>query len=493
MSDESTLSAEDTQQEELPSMGILDHLEELRWCIIRGLVCIIIFFPIGVIFASDFIEYAKELSKVDTLLAFDPTEIFIQNFKVGFLLSLYVSLPYVIFQGWKFISPGLYQKEKQTLRYIGLISYLLFIGGSCFGMFMITPVALDFFNSLQTSAVTYMPRLQAVINFTLLIGAAMGLLSQLPILIVVLYSLGLVTVDGIGKYRNHIIVGIFIVAAFVTPPDVISQFMLAVPTWVMFELSLLFCKLMDKSAGKNLEKRRSRVLFLTVAGLITFYVLVVVSMIYRKDILKKFTSSSGPVDNIEDISHYQKLAESVDGRNELLKHLPKAEKEIYRTNTYKALIPLWEKGELTDDQKRVLFNHAFIAEIIQEEDKDSEQPKVHLRLKMVQPLPLKDLKMMYSLKVKAGEGTQDSQNYELFLPNEKNAFYYDFRENSKEDVLRRDIFQSIPRLREMLKNHTTLELRLDLVPQTSVKDGASIYWAKPVQSKTITVHSKQKK
>ena len=254
-------------KEEEKEMSFLDHLEELRWHIIRSLVAIV---GVGIIMFifhkflfdyvilgpthDNFISYqwfcnlsnyfglgetmcmtAPELVPIATGLA----ETFIASVKVSFIGGFLIAFPYVFYELWNFIRPGLYDEERKATRGVVAICSFLFLLGVCFGYFIIAPFAVNFLGGYEIPGVTNTPTLKSFMGYMVMFTFPAGLIFQLPILVYFLSKFGLVTAETMRKYRKHSIIGILVLASILTPPDVVTQFLIGIPLYILYEVSIL--------------------------------------------------------------------------------------------------------------------------------------------------------------------------------------------------------------------------------------------------------------
>lgn len=247
-------------------MSFLDHLEELRWHIMRSLGAIAItgilifvfhkFFFDAVIFGptqSDFISYrlfceaSHGLGLGDSmcfefedyqLQAIKFAETFITTIKVSFIMGFVFAFPFVFWEVWSFIKPGLYPKEQKAARGIVFVCSVLFILGVLFGYFIIAPFATNFLMNFTLPGVDNSPTLQSYTGFLVMFTLPTGLVFELPIVVYFLSKVGLVTPQAMRKYRKHSIIGILLLAAVITPPDVITQFLIGIPLFILYEISI---------------------------------------------------------------------------------------------------------------------------------------------------------------------------------------------------------------------------------------------------------------
>lgn len=242
-------------------MPFLDHLEELRWRIIRALIAVSVA-TIACFFISDVIldfllVTTKNLRTDINLQVLKVQTIFIIKLEIALIFGIILSLPYIFYQIWAFIAPGLLEKERKYVVPVILFATLSFIVGSSFAFFIIVPFALDFFLSLAPPSVTNNIALDFYFGFVVRIVLVFGIVFELPILSILLTKIGLLTPGILKKYRRYAIVSIFIVAAILTPPDPTTQVMLGIPLVILYEitiwLSYLFQKKKKEKPGKSVD------------------------------------------------------------------------------------------------------------------------------------------------------------------------------------------------------------------------------------------------
>ena len=229
---------------------LTDHLVELRRRIMLGLFVIALGFGcaygfkeqvFGALTAPLFAVFQGE-KMVFTAVH----ELFFTYIKLSFLCGLFVGLPFLINQLWLFISPGLYSSERNFLSPFLILSPLLFYLGGVFSYFLVMPLALEFFFSFANSSIVPLPSVREYLGFFIKITFGFGIAFQLPVLILVLAFTGVVTVEKLRRFRRYAYVFIVLLSAILTPPDPISQILLAVPMAVLYELSILFVLLRRK-------------------------------------------------------------------------------------------------------------------------------------------------------------------------------------------------------------------------------------------------------
>ncbi|MEY2904922.1 MAG: hypothetical protein RJA52_938, partial [Bacteroidota bacterium] len=180
-------------------------------------------------------------------------ESFITSIKVSFIAGFILSFPYVFWEIWKFISPGLYKKEKRATRGIVLICSILFLIGVLFGYFVIAPFAVNFLAGYQIPGVENSPTLNSFITYMVMFTAPAGLIFELPIVVYFLSKIGLLTPKIMRTYRRHAIIGILILAALITPPDVVTQFLIGIPLFILYEISIFVSAKVEADQEKEDE------------------------------------------------------------------------------------------------------------------------------------------------------------------------------------------------------------------------------------------------
>jgi sec-independent protein translocase protein TatC len=222
-------------------LTLVQHLEELRR---RIIICLVAIFVCGIFcfFYSD--KILAVLSKpIGKFVFIKPTEAFITRIKVAFYSGVFVSMPVIIYQIWKFVKPGLIEIERRTLSLVIPFSYLLFIAGVVFAFFVVLPTGMKFLLNYGTENIQPMISISSYISFVMIFLLAFGFIFQLPLVVLVLTKLGIITPKWLVKNRKYAILIIFIIAGIITPgPDIFSQFMMAIPTLLLYEVSILIAK-----------------------------------------------------------------------------------------------------------------------------------------------------------------------------------------------------------------------------------------------------------
>ena len=231
---------------------LLTHLYELRsrllWVVGSVFAVFICLFP----FANTLYTYLAgplmaHLPEGSSMVAIDVASPFLTPFKLVFLISIVLAIPIILYHAWGFIAPGLYSNERRLMFPILVSSSLLFYIGMAFAYFIVFPLMFGFFTRVAPQGVTVMTDIGRYLDFVLKIFIAFGAAFEVPIVTLVLVVLGVTTPEQLGKKRPYIIVAAFIVGMLLTPPDVISQILLAIPVWLLFELGLLLARIVEKN------------------------------------------------------------------------------------------------------------------------------------------------------------------------------------------------------------------------------------------------------
>ncbi|WP_217875299.1 twin-arginine translocase subunit TatC [Pseudoalteromonas shioyasakiensis] len=224
--------------------GFVGHLIELRNRLMKALLSILLIFIALVYFANDIYSFVAaplvaNLPSTATMIATDVTAPFFAPFKLTLFVALFAAIPMILHQVWSFIAPGLYQHEKRMLMPILASSILLFYGGIAFCYFVVLPIILGFFTSAGPDMMTLAPDISSYLSFALKLFFAFGIAFEIPVAIMLLCWSGATTTKSLKEKRPYIVVGVFVVAMFLTPPDVLSQTLLALPMLLLFELGLI--------------------------------------------------------------------------------------------------------------------------------------------------------------------------------------------------------------------------------------------------------------
>ncbi len=235
------------------SDSFIAHLIELRSRLLRSFVALIVVF-IGLFpWAADLYALLArpllaKLPKGGQMIATDVTTPFFVPLKVALMAAFLIALPYILYQAWRFVAPGLYAHEKRLVWPLIMSSTVLFFCGMAFAYFAVFPVVFGFITASAPQGVAVMTDIDKYLSFVLNMFVAFGLTFQVPIAVVVLVRMDVVTTAKLREIRPYVIVGAFIVGAIFTPPDVVSQFMLAMPLWLLYEAGIVVAGWMKKPA-----------------------------------------------------------------------------------------------------------------------------------------------------------------------------------------------------------------------------------------------------
>lgn len=223
--------------------SLLGHLIELRNRLLRCVVAVIIAFAALAAFAQDIYHLLAQplmavLPENSSMIATDVAAPFFAPFKLTFIVAICVAVPYILLQIWQFIAPALYSREKKLMAPLVVSSTLLFYSGIAFAYFVVFPIIFGFFTSVAPEGVTVATDISNYLDFVLKLFFAFGLSFEIPVAILLMVWTGVTTRAQLAEKRPYIVVGAFILGMLLTPPDVLSQTLLAVPMWLLFELGL---------------------------------------------------------------------------------------------------------------------------------------------------------------------------------------------------------------------------------------------------------------
>lgn len=235
---------------------LFDHLLELRTRLLKAIVGSLLIFCSLIYFAQDLYQYLA-LPLLDTLpegtqmIATDVASPFFAPFKLTMVLSVFIAMPYILYQVWSFIAPGLYRNEKRLIAPLMLGSTLLFYSGIAFAYYVVFPLAFEFFSSVAPDGVTIATDISSYLDFVLKLFFAFGAAFEIPIAIILMCWTGVTTTEKLRTKRPYIVVGAFTIGMLLTPPDIISQTLLALPMLFLFEIGLLCASLYQKKPRNN--------------------------------------------------------------------------------------------------------------------------------------------------------------------------------------------------------------------------------------------------
>ena len=224
--------------------NLISHLIELRSRILKALLSVLVVFMCLAAFAQDLYQLLampllESLPENASMIATDVASPFFAPFKLTLVLSFFIAIPYVLYQVWGFVAPGLYRNEKRLVAPLLFSSTLLFYAGMAFAYFVVFHIAFAFFTSLAPEGVTVSTDISSYLNFVLKLFFAFGVSFEIPIAIILMCWTGITDAKSLRAKRPYVVVGAFVVGMLLTPPDVISQTLLAIPMWILFEIGVI--------------------------------------------------------------------------------------------------------------------------------------------------------------------------------------------------------------------------------------------------------------
>ena len=247
------MSDQESTDQPLP---LVTHLTELRDKLLRALLAVLVVFICLFPFANDIYTFVSEplralLPPGATMIATEVASPFFTPFKLSLVTAVFLAMPYVLYQAWSFIAPGMYKHEKRLAIPLLASSVLLFYAGSAFAYYVVFPLIFAFFTSVAPQDITIMTDINSYLNFVLKLFFAFGLAFEIPIVAILMIWAGITTAEALAKKRPYIIVGCFIFGMLLTPPDIISQSLLAIPMWLLFEIGVYIGGLTQRSENKD--------------------------------------------------------------------------------------------------------------------------------------------------------------------------------------------------------------------------------------------------
>jgi sec-independent protein translocase protein TatC len=243
------MSAADPTPEDGPEQTFLEHLAELRNRLLRAVVIVLVAFLAMVPFARHINGVLAEplLSRLPAggqLVAIEVAGPFLTPIKLAFFLAIFATMPLILYQLWAFVAPALYRNEKRLAMPLLISSAALFYLGCAFAYFLVMPVVFGFLASVTPDGVAMMTDIGRYLDFVIMLFLAFGLCFEVPVATVIVVATGWLSIEQLKSSRPYVIVGAFVIGAIFTPPDVVSQIMLAVPMCLLFELGLIAARMM---------------------------------------------------------------------------------------------------------------------------------------------------------------------------------------------------------------------------------------------------------
>ena len=244
-----------TSAEDEKELTLIDHLVELRDRILKSVSAVLVLFLALFYWANDIYIFVAgpllaALPEGSSMIAIDPTSPFFAPFKLAFYVSFLLAAPYILYQMWSFIAPGLYKNEKTVAIPLFISSVVLFYGGIAFARYILFGIVFRFFISVSPEGIQVAPDISSFLSFALTIFFAFGVAFEIPIAVFLCIWAGLAEPDSLAEKRPYVVVGCFVVAMMLTPPDPFTQSMLALPMWALFEVGIF--------AGRLTRKRQEQ-------------------------------------------------------------------------------------------------------------------------------------------------------------------------------------------------------------------------------------------
>jgi len=233
----------------------LEHLVELRTRLLRALTMVVIVLVCLLPFARRIYAVLAEplmsqLPEGSNMIAIDVASPFLAPFKLTLLLAVVVSIPFVLYQLWAFVAPALIKHEKRLARPLLYTSVFLFYAGCAFAYFVVFPLIFGFFTRVAPEGVTVMTDISKYLDFVITLFLAFGITFEVPIATIILVATGVAKIDQLKKARPYVVVGAFALGMMLTPPDVISQTLLAIPMWLLYESGIIMARILLPDAGR---------------------------------------------------------------------------------------------------------------------------------------------------------------------------------------------------------------------------------------------------
>ena len=233
-------------------LPLVAHLTELRDRLLRALLAVLVVFICLFPFANEIYAFVSEplraiLPAGAGMIATEVASPFLTPFKLTLVAAIFIAIPYVLFQIWSFIAPGMYKHEKRLAIPLLASSVVLFYAGAAFAYYVVFPLIFAFFTSVGPEDITIMTDINRYLDFVLKLFFAFGIAFEIPVATLLLIMTGLSSTKSLANKRPYIILGCFVIGMLLTPPDVVSQLLLAIPAWFLFEIGILLGKLVEKN------------------------------------------------------------------------------------------------------------------------------------------------------------------------------------------------------------------------------------------------------
>lgn len=253
--------SEEQERELLAEGTLISHLVELRQRLLKAVIAVAIVFAPCAWFANDLFTIIatpliKKMPVGSSMIATSLISPFMAPLKLSLFVAVFIAMPYVLYQAWAFVAPGLYKREKRFAIPLVVSSIVLFYAGVAFAYFVVFPLMFAFLTTTAPTGVQVMTDITNYLDFVLLLFFAFGVAFEMPVATVLLAATGLVRVETMTKNRGYVILGIFVIAAFLTPPDALSQTAMALPMWLLYEIGIILSRILlrEKLAQQRAEE-----------------------------------------------------------------------------------------------------------------------------------------------------------------------------------------------------------------------------------------------
>lgn len=257
---EKSRSTDTAVEQEAPFMS---HLVELRDRLLRAVLVVLVVFLALFTFSNELYSLLAEpllvhLPQGSSMIATEVASPFLTPFKLSMVTAIFISMPFILYQLWAFIAPGLYKHEKSLAFPLLFSSIILFYLGMVFAYFVVFPLIFGFFTGIQLQGVTMMTDITKYLDFVLKMFFAFGIAFEVPIATIIVIATGMTTAEKLADKRPYVIVVAFIVGMLLTPPDVVSQMLLAVPMWILFEFGLIFSRILTRKRERLAKEKEAQ-------------------------------------------------------------------------------------------------------------------------------------------------------------------------------------------------------------------------------------------
>jgi sec-independent protein translocase protein TatC len=240
-------------------LSFLEHLVELRGRLLKACLSVFIVLIALLPFSRRLYEtlaspLMAQMPEESTMIAIDVASPFLTPFKLTLLVSVMISIPVVLYQLWAFVAPALFKHEKKLARPLLLSSVFLFYAGCAFAYFLVFPLVFGFLTRIAPEGVAVMTDISKYLDFVITLFLAFGITFEVPIATIILVATGVTTTEKLASWRPYIVVGAFALGMILTPPDVISQTLLALPMWLLFEIGIIFSRILIKEKEKETDQ-----------------------------------------------------------------------------------------------------------------------------------------------------------------------------------------------------------------------------------------------